>query len=103
MDKYKPLVFKRTEFLNDTVESGTLVSETFFTSAKCSEVFSRFGNNISAQFHHNTTYRIRQRLNNFCVKKNYRVVDHQRSCQRKLWDLPFWKRGREESSARIMG
>ena len=38
------------ELGDDSVEAGSLVAETFFTSAECSEVLSGFGDDISVEF-----------------------------------------------------
>jgi len=43
------------EFWNYSVETASLVSEAFFPSAQCTEVFSRLWNNIGTEFHSNPT------------------------------------------------
>ena len=46
------------ELRNDTVEGGTLVSESLFSGAQGTKVFGSLGNNISAEFHDDAALRL---------------------------------------------
>ena len=46
------------ELRNDTVEGGTLVSESLFSGAQGTKVFGSLGNNIGAEFHDDAALRL---------------------------------------------
>jgi hypothetical protein len=76
------------------VKARTLVSESWFSSAKLTEVFRRLGNNIGAKFHNNATDGLAAYRH---IKEDFGVGPKKRDIKRNVSETTIRKRIRNDT------